>query len=131
MDAPAEPAPEEPGADRYRWSTRERLAFLGILLLLAAVARLHLAEREEAARVAATGEVLDEVMRRIQGDARDQRHRTTPPGGIELVVISDLADGWGRTLRVDPTKQIVYSLGADGLDQAGEGDDLVRFFGRP
>ncbi len=96
-----------------------------IAILFALVATWTARSRDRTQALEATRKVLDEVVAAVDEARRKTRH--DPGGPVEAIFLGDRIDAWGRPLQVDPGKAIVYSLGPDGLDQRGEGDDLVRY----
>lgn len=113
--------------DRPTMAAGEGLTLLALLALTLAVAAFSAHEVRERRSLAATEAALDEVLGQLQQARHAGRHRPDQPPNV-AVLLSDRRDGWGRPLAVDLERELIYSRGADGLDQRGEGDDVVRVF---
>jgi type II secretory pathway pseudopilin PulG len=113
---------------RGAFSMIEVMMALVIVLLLVSLSVVHYESMtDEAQEHAARGEldVLRNEIRRLQLERRAEYALELPPRDDQG---RDRRDPWAQLYRVDPAKHIVYSIGPDGRDDRGEGDDLSLKF---
>lgn len=102
----------------------EIMVAMGVLTLLLTLAVTHYGEMQADAQHKAALAELDAVrtdIHRYQIERRCEYTARTPPPGENL---QDRRDPWFAPFRVDPARHLIWSIGPNGQDEQGQGDDI-------
>lgn len=101
---------------------------LGILTLLMAVTVTCYTDMQADALHRAALSELDAIrtdIHRYQLERHTDYPLAVPPAGADA---QDRRDPWFRPFRLDPARHLVYSMGPDGKDDRGAGDDVTMTY---
>ena len=101
---------------------------LGILTLLVTITLTYYSDMQVTAQHQAAQSELDAIKNDIHRQQLERRTAYTsriPPPGRDM---QDHRDPWGQAFIVDPEKHVIYSIGPNGQDDHGTGDDITMAF---
>lgn len=117
-----------PVTRRSGFSMVEIMMAMGVLTLLLTVAVTHYSDMQADAQQKACLSELDAVkndIQRYQLERRAEYTARTPPPAENL---QDRRDPWFAAFRVDPARHLIWSIGPDGKDDQGGGDDVTTSY---